>query len=193
MRSLIDGDTAYWTVIDDESFPDCITGIDSVVDMCSTSDLSESTTFFIQANNEIKNFKEYLTGYECQAISNLLISATDVFESTVENAEIMRDMAIASLKNSEGNTMSDSDYATAVEDRYDYAVDSGCYTEILPVEPTIVMATDEQKDICDLTTQESDLAAAVQAFDREAQALAFNIMMFAMMEPTNDCSANVPL
>jgi len=193
MRSLIDGDTAYWTVIDDESFPDCITGIDSVIDMCSTSDLSESTTFFIQYNNEIKNFKEYLTGYECQAISNLLISATDVFESTVENAEIMRDMAIASLKNSEGNADSEFAYATAVEGRYDDAVDSGCYTEILPVEPTIAMATDEQKDICDLTTQEADLGYAVQAFDREAQALAFNIMMFAMMEPTNDCSANVPL
>ena len=92
MRYLIAGGQASWTVIDDESNPACVDQI-VLVDACPSIDtLQAATTAAIQANNEIRNFKQYLRDYECNATRQLLIKAADDINSAVEDAETMRDM-----------------------------------------------------------------------------------------------------
>jgi hypothetical protein len=92
MRYIIAGGSATWTVIDDESNPACVDQI-VLVDACPSIDgLQADTTAAIQANNEVKNFKQYLRNYECEATKNLLSSAADNINSAVEDAESLRDM-----------------------------------------------------------------------------------------------------
>ena len=189
MRYLIAGGQASWTVIDDTSNPACVDQI-VLVDQCpSIATLQAETTAAIEANNEVRNFKQYLRDYECNATRNLLSNATDNINSAVADAETMRDMSILLLKNVESNSDSLEVYTAEIESRYDDAVASGCYVEVWPADFSIPMADSDLPDTCDLGTLEADLDTAAANLDMNARTAAFNLGQFAQAETVSSCSA----
>ena len=188
MRYLISGGQATWTVIDDESNPACVDQI-VLVDECPSIDTFQAaTTAAIQANNEVKNFKQYLRNYECEATKNLLSTQTALINSAVEDAEAMRDMQILLLKNVESNEDDLATFTAEVEARYAAAVLSGCYVDVWPADFSIPMADDDLPETCDLGTLEADLMTAAADLDMDARTAAFNLGQFAFAETQASCS-----
>ena len=189
MRFAIENDAADFTVIDDESNPQCVDDIE-IVAMCPTNPaLQATTTSLIQENNEVRNFNLFLQGYECNAISTLLSQTTESINNAVADVEELRDNQILTLKVVEGNEDSLSDYTAALEARYDAAVGDGCYTEKAPADFSLPEVPESLED-CDTAALEAALIQAANDLDADARFAAFNLFMFAMAEPANNCDGN---
>ena len=189
MRFAIENGAADFDVVDDESNPQCVDDI-VIVAMCPTvDDLQTQTTTLIQENNEVRNFNLFLQGYECNAISTLLSQTTESINNAVADAEALRDQQILTLKVVEANEDSLEDYTTAIQGRYDAAVDDGCYTEKEPADFSLPSVPEGLED-CDTAALEAALTQAANDLDADARFAAFNLFMFAMAEPANNCDGN---
>lgn len=95
-------------------------------------------------------------------------------------------MALGALQMTEGNNATPEEFLVMMQARYASAVLASCYSEMTPAEFTLVQVPSSLED-CDTDAAEAAQDLAAFSLDMDARRAAYNLMLFALAEPSADC------